>query len=74
VINDPAAVEKSDPGLFWASAFSVDHGYPQEKETPGTFLSRFRGMMNTPQLAPLSPWRANEKSGACCAVLGGCDL
>jgi hypothetical protein len=31
-----------------------------------------RGMMNAPQLAPLSSFTKDVKSGACCAVLGGC--
>jgi hypothetical protein len=34
------------------------------------YLSRFRGMMNTLQLAPLSSFSLLVQSGACCGVFG----
>jgi hypothetical protein len=38
------------------------------------FFYPFHGMMNTPQLAPLSSFVKKGESGACCAILGGCNL
>jgi hypothetical protein len=38
--------------------------------TSGDFLSRFRGMMNTPQIAPLSSLQTKWKAGLAVPFLG----